>query len=427
MRALHPNPNIPSRYSDSITWRRMKSVSSTVEDNTTVLANEIIWKPSSSGSFTFKTAYNLFRPTRCVTLSSTHIWSKKIPKKISVFMWRLLHRHLPFPDRLQKFGFHQPSVCPFCWKESASLEHCMWSCSCTLRIWNHYAALLDINLRLVSSVRSACQVWWLADPPTRSETGWSNVTATFRDLMPCFILWILWKKYNTLIHDGGRFSHDRIIHEVKQECFDLSIVHPFRSTKSSDRRFIEVGLVAFFTAPKPKKTLWIKWHHPPSGRLKLNSDAAFSSVSCGGGAVLRNSNGALVAALSFPLSATSALEAEALALDFTMRWCELAARKPTLIEVDSSVLVYLILHNDAPIPWKIRQSVINIRQLLSTWSASIAHSFRETNMVADSLAKFGCSLLSPSLFFTFNSLPPSVFTSLLYDWRGFLTPRLIFQ
>ncbi|XP_031098321.1 uncharacterized protein LOC116002347 [Ipomoea triloba] len=140
--------------------------------------------------------------------------------------------------------------------------------------------------------------------------------------------------------------------------------------------------------------------------------------------ILRNSEGLFIVALSFPLTASCALEAEALALAFAMRWCDLAARKPTLIQVDSSVLVHIILNHEAPIPWKIRQSIFTIRHLLSSWSSSIAHSYRETNKVADSLASFGCNLLSPSVFFTPISLPPSVISSLLYDWRGLLTPRL---
>ncbi|XP_031112253.1 uncharacterized protein LOC116016235 [Ipomoea triloba] len=349
MRILHPNPNKPSSYSDSITWRRMKSVSSTVEDNITFLEDELIWQPSTLGSFTFDTAYNLFRP-----------------------------------------------ICPFCWNENASLEHCMRSCSSIIEIWIYFANLFNVNLGLATSVRTTCHVWWLSAEP---EDGWSNVSATIRKLMPCFILWNVWKKYNTLIYEGGRYSQDRIIWEIKNDFLAFSVTHPFCSSKASDQRFIEAGLVTSFTNPRPKKTLWIKWQHPPIGRLKLNSDASFSAISCGG-------------------------EAEALALAFAMRWCDLAARKPTLIEVDSSVLVHLILNHEAPIPWKIRQSIFTIRKLLSSWSSSIAHSYRETNKVADSLASFGCNLLSPSVFFTPISLPPSVISSLLYDWRGLLTPRL---
>lgn len=427
MRILHPTPDAPSRQTDSIIWRRMKSVSSIVEDNTTVLSGNLIWQPSSSGKFTFSSAYNLFRPTRCVTLTSSRIWSRIIPLKISVFLWRLFRCYLPFPDCVQKFGFHLHSVCPFCWNESASLNHCLWICPCVQRIWQYFSNLLDVNLSLASSVRSVCQVWWLTGPSAVSHANCSIVSTTLRHLMPCYILWILWKNYNLLIHEGGNFSQACIIKEVKREFFTMSVVHPLRSSSSSDHRFIDSGLVASFAVPRPKKTLWIKWHCPPSGRLKLNSDASFSSVSCGGGAVLRNSEGFLVAALLFPLSASCALQAEALALAFAMRWCDLVARKPTFIEVDSSVLVHLILHHEASVPWKIRQSVNTIRHLLSSWSASLSHSYREANQVADSLASIGCTLEHPSLYFDCNLLPASVQSALLYDCRGFATPRLFFH
>ncbi|XP_031130688.1 uncharacterized protein LOC116032326 [Ipomoea triloba] len=328
-------------------------------------------------------------------------------------MWKLLHGFLPFPDRVQKFGFNLPSVCPFCWNQSATLEHCMWHCSCAKDIWSFFANLLNINLSLATSVRSVCQLWWLADFSANSHASLGNVSICIRNCIPVFVLWSLWKNYNILIHEGGHYSRDCIIREVKRDFFDLSIAHPFRQVNASDSRFIHLGFVAFFATPRPKKTLWIKWLRPPSGRLKLNSDASFSTFASGGGAVLRNSQGGFVAALAFPFLASCALEAEAKALALAMRWCNLVARKPLSIEVDSSVLVNLILNCEAPIPWKLRSSIVTIRYLLSDWNATITHSYREANTVADALASFGCSLSHSSLYSTFNSLPSAVRMALL--------------
>ncbi|KAL6524396.1 hypothetical protein OROHE_016067 [Orobanche hederae] len=75
------------------------------------------------------------------------------------------------------------------------------------------------------------------------------------------------------------------------------------------------GFAFRFAPPRLRRVVLVKWELPPRGRLKLNTDASFSPTRSAGGAVLRDSYGTLVAALSFPLEATSAFEAEVLTLD----------------------------------------------------------------------------------------------------------------
>lgn len=149
----------------------------------------------------------------------------------------------------------------------------------------------------------------------------------------------------------------------------------------------------------------------------------FSFNGAAGGACLRNSEGILIAGLSFPLIASSALEAEALALDFALSWCELASMIPAHIEVDSIVLVRFATSITNLLPWRIRSAVKRIHSRITSWSSSIIHVYREGNRVADALALEGLHRTSAILFSSFNSLPDNVKLAFLYDFRGFAASR----
>ncbi|XP_031126941.1 uncharacterized protein LOC116029174 [Ipomoea triloba] len=337
-----------------------------------------------------------------------------------VLMWKLLRRFLPFPDCLERFGVNLPSVCPFCWKSLASMEHCLFSCKEVFSVWTYFAATFRVTLSRASSIRAACHSWWLIASPT-------SAAGTIANLMPSFLLWQIWVSYNAAIFERTSFSSLILIQKVKREFRLLSLAMPLHSCGNSDLFIIQEGLAFNFAQQRRHTSTWIKWHKPPSGRLKLNIDASFSTSRAAGGACLRDSMGNLVMALSFPLTASSTLEAEVSALDYALNWCDLAAKRPYLIEVESTLLVRYVNSALHHVPWNIRNAVHRIQSLLDSWSSSLSHVYREANQVADSLASSCFSLSSPSLFSNFSSLPDAVKLTFLYDFRGFASSRSLFS
>src|SRR3954466_1839138 len=54
--------------------------------------NQIIWDATSTGMFTVRSAWELIR-TRSVSFQyHSFCWHKYLPSKISVFLWRMLHK-----------------------------------------------------------------------------------------------------------------------------------------------------------------------------------------------------------------------------------------------------------------------------------------------------------------------------------------------
>ncbi|XP_071728406.1 uncharacterized protein [Rutidosis leptorrhynchoides] len=60
-----------------------------------------------------------------------------VPKKIKIFVWRLLMKRLPVPVELDKKGIDLHSVrCPMCDNDVESLDHAFIFCSNSMDIWS---------------------------------------------------------------------------------------------------------------------------------------------------------------------------------------------------------------------------------------------------------------------------------------------------
>ncbi|XP_019169762.1 PREDICTED: uncharacterized protein LOC109165453 [Ipomoea nil] len=333
-------------------------------------------------------------------------------------MWRLLCRLLPFPDILQRFGINLPSICPLCKNDSAELEHCMFRCPTAQQVWHHFRGLFGLGAALSSSIRVECHSWWLLATP-------GSATAWCANLIPCLILWTLWCSYNRGLYDGQVASTFIANRQIKQDLFALSSVQKLRRKGPEDEFLLTEGIVARFASPSHRLTIWVKWLTPPSGRLKLNTDASFADDAAAGGTCLRDSSGCLIAGLCFRLEATSALEAEAFSLRCALLWCMAFAKRPFTIEVDSLALATLVEGKQTKIPWKVRDAVLFVRSCLDTWGSTIRHVYREANQVADALASAALSFPTSMIFCNASSLPEKAKLALMYDLRGFSSLRAI--
>ena len=65
----------------------------------------------------------------------SNVWSLGVKKKIQHFLWRAIHDRLPVATNLKKRGVEVDVVCPQCGEEKETVEHLMFNCEKTKRIW----------------------------------------------------------------------------------------------------------------------------------------------------------------------------------------------------------------------------------------------------------------------------------------------------
>jgi len=163
------------------------------------------------------------------------------------------------------------------------------------------------------------------------------------------------------------------------------------------------------------------WIPPPKGFIKVNCDGAYTydGKKAAAGGVIRDSEGEFLFAFSSVLRVDSAAEAELFAIKLGMEIAISMGYNNIVVESDSLTAVQLInrgvLQQRHPL-YALVSSIIQMGAKVDyiSWNQV----FRETNSVADSLAKYGLSLSSNSPVILFKFPPTFLLFSLCMDKIG---------
>ncbi|VFQ88343.1 unnamed protein product [Cuscuta campestris] len=409
MRAkYHRRGEMECHLVDSPTWTRITRINVKALNHCHTTEEEaFIWNEDPSGQFTLKSAYEVCRTNSSPSLAFHNIWESPQKSKISIFMWKLLRKCLSIPENLRKLGFALPSVCPFCMNSSLTAKHSLIDCAKIVDIWRHYARCLNFLHTESSTINQHYMNWWLRDTP--------NLYGLLRKHLPGIIMWHIWKKMNEIINGKcSNFSTSSLINQIDSYTKQwLSIKTP-RKLHHFDSWLFSHNLIPRFTSHNYVRM--VKWKAPPTGRLKLNVDASYTTTHKRCAAILRDAEGRLVRGASFKLHSRSAYQAEVDVAIKAIRWALLISNS-LIYETDAKSII-------SRIPLFNKNSVSSfpidvLGQLILQNGTQVSHILREGNSAADGLAKVDRTLDSPLKEYWHINLCPDVVKNILYHDSNF--------
>ncbi|GKC82626.1 RNA-directed DNA polymerase, eukaryota, partial [Tanacetum coccineum] len=96
-------------------------------------------------------------------------WCKIIPRKVNIFMWRLLLDRLPHRLNLSSRGLDIDSIlCPVCSKHVESNSHAFFSCSTASNIWRLVRGWCDLKIPMLSSY-DEWDIWYTSWKASKVE------------------------------------------------------------------------------------------------------------------------------------------------------------------------------------------------------------------------------------------------------------------
>ena len=165
---------------------------------------------------------------------------------------------------------------------------------------------------------------------------------------------------------------------------------------------------------RPQPLHIIGWKLPQGGFIKLNFDGTKSAAGAAAGFVLRNWQGGFITAGTRLLESAPILVAEATALRDGISTALQAGFCRIAVEGDNQVVLKAVQKQILAL-WQIAPIIENIWNMIPNCELiSFSHIYREGNMAADWMAKYGCLLKSYSLS-TFSYFPSREFISILVD------------
>lgn len=158
---------------------------------------------SSNGIYTVKSGYHLatqlrksinkdnpgtsFQPSAKLWKA---IWSLNVPKKISIFWWRVCKNGLATKENLFRRRCAPSDICPICNSEVESIEHLLFFCSWARTVW--FGCKIMFN-GPCGSPNSAIQ--WTA----KIYQALHKKEATAMVSKVAFIAWNVWKSRNNFV------------------------------------------------------------------------------------------------------------------------------------------------------------------------------------------------------------------------------------
>ena len=310
----------------------------------------------------------------------------KAPQKLLIFLWLCSHNSIPVREVLGSRGFTIDQSCPLCNNHVETIDHLLRECHASVSFWNQ----LGVPSKAIQSFGLPLLDWLHIN----STCGFTlrHLHIPWKTLF-IFGLWTLWLNRNSVAFQGRQSNPS-----IAKICI----------AKTAEFHFLIQGT----DAQNKKIQHPVSWTKLDLGWFKLNTNASVllsSNCACGGG-LIRDSYGSWIRGFSRLIGASNCLLAELWALRDGITMAKNLNIAKLVINVNAAEVISLFSKpsSDNRLTQPIVDDCRNMLQVFQEYHRQ--HCFRETNKVADLLAKLGCGQSEPSISYV---TPPFVVMEVL--------------
>ncbi|KAF6158392.1 hypothetical protein GIB67_022472 [Kingdonia uniflora] len=264
--------------------------------------DEVIWKASTSGTFTMKSSYEEIRHHNPTWNYAQLIWFNGCIPSHSFITWNIFKGALKTQTKLKRWGLVAQSVCLFCWAEEETENHIFFTCCYAKWIWEQLLQKLGFN-RSTLNYNEEIQ-WVLSQIP-----GYSLKSILQKLCVNCFIYHI-WRERNNRVFNNVQTKAPSLLKNILS---DVKLKLACSKTK-----LLDTAVNRFYAESWELRVAWkvpvishCKWKMPPNSVCMIN---CAGNTMGGFGAIIRIDEGRAVAACAGRMITKSMLHHELLSI-----------------------------------------------------------------------------------------------------------------
>jgi hypothetical protein len=155
--------------------------------------DQITWKWSSSGQYSYSSAYAVMFYGQSVVLGAKELWKVRAPNEFKLFFWLAIQNRCWTLECLAHHGLRNNGLCTLCKQSKETISHMVLGCVYSREIWfrglrrcgwQHLTPRVDDNL----------VTWWL-----RVQKVVTKLQHPAFDSLCFLIAWSLWLEWNARV------------------------------------------------------------------------------------------------------------------------------------------------------------------------------------------------------------------------------------
>ncbi|PWA40157.1 reverse transcriptase domain, Reverse transcriptase zinc-binding domain protein [Artemisia annua] len=237
----------PSGGVESEQWSQIQTLITDIQ--LTSMEDRWCWTLEGMGHFSVKSARVAIDKKILITTGDPTRWSKFLPKKVNIMVWKMIMDRIPTRVNLDARGVDIPFVlCPICEGCSETVNHIFFECSFVTQVYNRFARWWDIHIPGLSSY-----VQWLEwfDSVRLPRVHKQLLEAAFMSLW-----WHVWCFRNSCVFGSMsrscnavtmllcfHCSHSKAIVAIQRFIFRIDLIGAIVATviQKTQKRYMLVG------------------------------------------------------------------------------------------------------------------------------------------------------------------------------------------
>ena len=183
----------------------------------------MVWQLNRSGVFNVHSFYKSLLKAPSVFFPWQCIWSVKVPRRVSFFLWTVARGGILTIDNLVKKNLPLVNWCCLCRCEEETVDHLLLHCKFVHTLWSEVFYLFRVQWVMPNTVVSLLPTWW----------NWLGIhSSNVWNMVPTWLMWLTWKERHARTFEDTKRTVDPLKSLLTKTLFEWSHIWGFTCTSS---------------------------------------------------------------------------------------------------------------------------------------------------------------------------------------------------